>query len=154
MSGSSVATNKQAKRNYEILETYEAGIVLKGSEVKSLRDAQARIDEGFCRFENGELWLLGVYIAPFKQQSTHYDLEPDRNRKLLLNRGELQKLRAKADQQGLTIVPMKIYFTRGKAKVKIGLGKGKKLHDKRRDMAKRDAQRDINQELGRRNKGI
>ena len=154
MSSATVATNRQAKRNYEILETYEAGIVLKGSEVKSLRDSQARIDEGFCRFEHGELWLVGVYIAPYKQQSSHYDLEPDRKRKLLLNRNELTKLKAKMDQQGLSIVPMKIFFLRGNAKVKIGLGKGKKQHDKRQDIAKRDAQRDINRELGRRNKGM
>ena len=154
MSTGSVATNKQAKRNYEILETYEAGIALKGSEVKSLRDAQARIDEGFCRFENDELWLIGVYIAPYKQQSSDSVLEPARKRKLLLNRSELTKLKAKMDQQGLSVVPMKIYFLRGNAKVKIGLGRGKKHHDKRQDIAKRDAQRDINRELGRRNKGM
>ncbi len=151
--GSTVATNKNARRNYEILETLEAGLVLKGSEVKSLREAQCKLDQGFARFRDNELWLFNVTISPYKALSTHYELEPDRARKLLLNRGELEKLSRTIDQQGLSIVPLKIYFTRGKAKVQLGLGRGKKLHDKRQDIAKRDQMRDAQRELARRNRG-
>ena len=154
MATKTIATNKKARRNYTILETFEAGIVLRGSEVKSLREAQARLDEGFVRIDdNNEAWLHGVTISPYKNLSSHYELEADRVRKLLLSKTEIVRLRAKVEQQSLTIVPTKMYFRAGKAKVEIGLGKGKKLHDKRADIKERDQKRDAQRELAQRNRG-
>lgn len=152
MSKKVVVTNKKARHNYEILETFEAGIVLRGSEVKALREAKAQINESFCRFEGSELWIVGFNISHYSSLSSHYTIDTDRKRKLLLNRYELDRLDTKVNQQGLSLIPLSIYFVKGKAKTEIGLGKGKKNHDKRQDIAKRDAERDARRELSDRNK--
>ena len=152
MSKKIVAKNKNATRNYEIIETIEAGIVLRGSEVKALRESKAQINEAFARFDGNELWILGFNIAHYSSLSSHYQLDADRKRKLLLNRYELDRLKAKVEQQGLSIVAISIYFVKGKAKMELGIGRGKKLHDKRHDIAKRDSERDARREMSDRNK--
>ena len=147
-----VAKNKNAKRNYEITETFEAGISLKGAEVKALRESKAQIAEAYARFENGELWLLGMNIASYSAVSTHNILDQARKRKLLMHRAELDRISSKVEQLGMTLVPISLYFKNGKAKIELGLGKGKKLYDKRQDIAKRDSDRQARRELAERNR--
>jgi SsrA-binding protein len=148
-----VATNKQARRNYDITETYEAGMVLRGSEVKSLRESKLQINEAYARFENGELWLIGLHISPYTRASTHMTNDPTRKRKLLLHRAELDRLNSKMDQEHLSLVPMALYFKEGRAKVELGLGRGRKTVDKRQMLAKRDADLEARRALARRNRG-
>ena len=148
-----IAANRRARRNYDITETLEAGIVLHGSEVKSLREAQVQIAEGFVRFEGHEAWLQGVHIAPYLHSQEHSGHDPDRHRKLLLHRKELERLRSLVDLERVSIVPLSLYFKDGNVKVELGVGKGRKLHDKREVVAKRDADREVQRELANRAKG-
>ena len=138
----SIAFNKQARRLYHIEDRFEAGIVLRGSEVKSLRNGRVTMSEGYVRLDDGEAWLVGVHIPPYAQANIN-NHEPTRARKLLLHKRELRRLIGKTSQQGFTLVPIELYFRRGRAKLEFGLGKGKKLHDKRQDLKKADAKRSI-----------
>jgi SsrA-binding protein len=138
----SIARNKRAKHDYHILDTWEAGIVLTGSEVKSLRNGKANISDAYGIVKDGEVHLLNLHISPYEQAS-HFNHEPTRTRKLLLHRREIKKMIGSVERQGLTLVPLELYFKRGKAKVAIGLGRGKKLYDKRADEKKRDDERDM-----------
>ncbi|MEZ5341791.1 MAG: SsrA-binding protein SmpB [Acidimicrobiales bacterium] len=147
-----VATNKQARRNYLISETFEAGIVLRGAEVKSLRESKVTINEAYARFESGELYVIGLHIAPYSRAGTLGIADPTRKRKLLMHKYELRRLNSKVDIEQLTLVPMAIYFKEGRAKIEIGLGKGMKTVDKRQAIAKRDSDRDARRELSDRTK--
>jgi SsrA-binding protein len=138
-----ISDNRQARYLYEILETYEAGIQLTGTEVKSIRAGRVNLQDGYALIRNGEAWLLNAHISPYNASSEYFNHEPRRTRKLLLHRDEIRKLVGKVEQQGLTLVPLKMYFKRGWVKITIALGKGKKLHDKREDVKRRDDQRDM-----------
>jgi SsrA-binding protein len=138
----SIARNKRARHDYLILDTWEAGIVLTGSEVKSLRNGKANISDAYGIVKDGEVHLLNLHISPYEQAS-YFNHDPTRTRKLLLHRREIRKMIGSVERQGLTLVPLELYFRRGKAKVAIGLGKGKKLYDKRADQKKRDDERDM-----------
>jgi SsrA-binding protein len=143
MSGRNVvATNRQARFNYEILDTFEAGMVLLGSEVKSLRAGQCQLKDSYADVRRGELWLENAHISPYKfaEDGGH---EPERPRKLLLHRREIDRLYARMREEGLALVPTVIYFVNGKAKVELGLGKGKKSHDKRQSIIDRQQKREI-----------
>ncbi|OIQ00279.1 MAG: SsrA-binding protein [Zetaproteobacteria bacterium CG2_30_46_52] len=136
--------NRRARHEYQILETYEAGMILLGPEVKSIRAGQVNLAEAHCLIRNDKLLLLGCHISPYKPAALNNPLEPARTRELLLRKRELEKLAAKLNEKGLAIVPLKIYFNaRGFAKVEIALGRGKKLYDKRQDEKERDVKRDI-----------
>jgi SsrA-binding protein len=137
-----VATNRQARRDYEILDTYEAGIALQGSEVKSLREANVQLAESFARIDNGEIWLVGLQIAAYSHSGQADGHQLDRQRKLLLHRGEIDKIRSRLDQERLTLTPPSVYFKEGRAKVELGIGRGRREYDKRQVIAKRDADRD------------
>lgn len=146
--GGAVATNRRARYDYEITQRTEAGLVLSGSEIKSIRAGQANIAEGFGRFHDGELWLYNVHIAPYAAARENH--EPTRPRKLLLHRGELNRLeRALREQPGMTIVPLRLYLTRGLAKVEIGLARGRRRYDKRQAIATREAERTMQRALRR-----
>ncbi|MBW4544722.1 MAG: SsrA-binding protein SmpB [Symplocastrum torsivum CPER-KK1] len=138
-----VSDNRQARFRYEILETYEAGIELKGTEVKSIREGRVNLRDGFALIRDGEAWLLNVHISPYQSSSTYFNHEPLRNRRLLLHRKEIRKLIGKVEQEGLTLVPLKMYLKRGFVKISLGLGKGKKLHDKRETLKARQDKRDM-----------
>lgn len=140
-----VGDNKKARFHYEILERYEAGLVLKGTEVKVLRLGQISLDEAYARFDGDELWILGATIPEYSHGNLQ-NHEPNRKRKVLMHRRELTKLRAKSQIKGLTIVPLRVYFgVRGMAKVTLGVGKGRKLHDKRQHLRDKEAKREIRQ---------
>lgn len=147
-----VATNKLARRNFEIMETYEAGIQLRGSEVKSLRESNVTIADAYARFEDGELWLVSLHIAPYSRASTHVEADATRKRKLLMHRYELDRLSSRVEQDKLTLVPMALYFKDGRAKLELGLGRGLKTVDKRQLIAKRDADREARRELADRSR--
>jgi SsrA-binding protein len=148
-----IAQNRKARHDYTILDTYEAGLVLTGTEVKSLRLGRASLVDGFATIDDGEAFLRNVHIPEYDQGSwTNH--EPRRVRKLLLHRGEIERLVGKTKESGLTIVPLALYFSEGKVKVELGLGRGKKSYDKRQDLARRDADREVSKALGRRNKGM
>lgn len=138
-----VSDNRKARYLYEILETYEAGIQLTGTEVKSIREGKVNLQDAYALVRNGEAWLLNVHISPYTGIGQYFNHDPRRTRKLLLHRQEIRKLIGKVEQQGLTLVPLKMYLKRGLVKVTIALGKGKKLHDKREDLKRRQDQRDI-----------
>ena len=138
-----VSDNRQARFLYEILETYEAGIQLTGTEVKSIRQGKVNLRDGYALIRNGEAWLLNVHISPYTSSSEYFNHEPRRTRKLLLHRQEIRKLIGKVEQQGLTLVPLKMYLKRGLVKISIAIGRGKKLHDKREDLKRRQDQREI-----------
>lgn len=140
--------NKKARHLYEILEKLEAGMSLTGSEVKSLREGRLSFKDGYVKFRNGEAWLVGVHIAPY-ENAGYAPQDPDRERKLLLHSHEIENWSSKVDQRGLTVVPLKVYFTRGKAKVELGLAKGKKVHDRREELKRRDIERDTQRQLSR-----
>lgn len=144
-----IATNRQARRNYEVLETVEAGLVLQGSEVKSLRTGQVQIRDAYARIEGREAWLLSLHIAPYDHAQAHSGHEPDRRRKLLLHRDEIDRLRAKVDEQRLALVPLSIYFKDGRAKVDLALARGRRTYDKRELIARRDADRDAARAIAR-----
>jgi SsrA-binding protein len=134
--------NRRARHEYHIIESLEAGLVLTGTEVKSIRAGGASLSEAYARFRDGEAWLLGMHVPPYKQGSFS-NADPNRPRKLLLHKGQIADLQGRVSEKGLTIVPLRLYFTRGMAKVQLGLARGKKLWDKRADVAKRDVEREI-----------
>lgn len=144
-----IARNPKATHDYHILETWEAGLVLTGTEVKSLRAKKASIKEGFARVANDEVFLEGVNITPY-EQGNRYNHDPVRSRKLLLHKREIQRLIGAVEQKGLTLVPLEIYFRNGVAKVKLALGRGKKQHDRREDLKRRDAEREVARALSQR----
>jgi SsrA-binding protein len=148
-----VAQNKKARHDYAIDDTYEAGMVLKGTEVKSLRQGRASLVDGFVDIDGGEAWLHGVHIPEYSQ-GTWTNHSARRKRKLLLNRVEIDKIERRVSEKGLSVVPLAIYFLDGRAKVEIGVGKGKKSWDKRNTIAERTAQREVEQAVGRRLKGM
>jgi SsrA-binding protein len=137
-----IAQNRRASHDYFILETVEAGLVLAGTEVKSLRHGKASLAEAYAVVEHGEAWVLQLHIPPY-EQGNRWNLEPTRRRKLLLHRTEIVKLEKAVAQKGQAIIPLKLYFSRGYAKLLLGVGKGKKTHDKRQTIAERDAQREV-----------
>lgn len=143
-----ITKNKKARFNYEILDTYEAGLVLKGSEIKSIRDHNISIEQAYVHIDGEEAWLLDAYIHPYEQAST-FNHDPKRRRKLLLHKREILDLWDKVRIKGRTIVPLRVYLVDGVAKVEIGLGKGKKHRDKRQAIAERDAERQAERELRR-----
>ncbi|WP_340540444.1 SsrA-binding protein SmpB [Nocardioides sp. GXZ039] len=148
-----IAQNKKARHDYAIDDVYEAGLVLQGTEVKSLRQGRASLVDGFVDIDRGEAWLHGVHIPEYSQ-GTWTNHSARRKRKLLLNRDEIDKIERRVSEKGLTVVPLSLYFLNGRAKIEIGLGRGKKSWDKRQSLAKRDADREIQQEVGRRLKGM
>ena len=148
-----IAQNRKARHDYTILDTYEAGIMLTGTEVKSLRAGRASLVDGFATITDGEIWLQGVHIPEYTQ-GTWTNHMPRRTRKLLLHRAEIERLIGKTREGGLTLVPLALYFSDGKVKVEIALARGKKSYDKRQDMAKRDADRELARYAGRRAKGM
>jgi SsrA-binding protein len=147
-----IAQNKKARHDYSILDTYECGIVLTGTEVKSLRAGRASLIDGFAMIENGELWLHGVHIPEYTE-GTWTNHTPRRKRKLLVHREEIRKLNGKMKDSGTTLVPLQLYFKDGRAKVEIALAKGKKAHDKRDSLMEAQATREINREMSRRQSG-
>ena len=138
-----VSDNRQARHLYEIIETYQVGIELKGTEVKSIREGKANLRDGYGLVRNGELWLINVHISPWRSASNYFNHEPRRTRKLLMHKQEIRKLIGKVEEKGLTLVPLKMYLKGGWVKLDIGLGKGKKLYDKREDLKKREDKRDM-----------
>ncbi len=148
-----VATNRRARHDYEIIDTYEAGIVLTGTEVKSLRGGRVSLTDAYADLYNNEVRIHGIHISEYSQ-GTWTNHPPRRIRKLLLHRGEIDKLSGKLTQQGLTLVPLSIYFKDGWAKLELGLAKGKRQYDKRQTLAKRDADREIERAVQRRAKGM
>ncbi len=134
-----VATNRRARREYEFLETFEAGIVLQGSEVKSLREGKAQLTEAYARVDNGELWLFQAHIPPWHSATGFGAHDPDRKRKLLVHRDQIDELVGKTQQQSLTLIPASLYFRDGRAKVQLALAKGRRLYDKRQVIKARDA---------------
>jgi SsrA-binding protein len=144
-----VASNRRARRDYDLLDTIEAGIVLKGSEVKSLRESQVQLAEAYARIVAGEAWLIGLHIRPYSHAG-RLGHDPDRDKKLLLSRKELDRLQARLQQERLTLVPLSIYFNvRGRAKVELAVGRGRKTYDKRQAIASRDADREAARAIAR-----
>jgi SsrA-binding protein len=145
-----VATNRKAKHDYHILDTFEAGIALKGSEIKSIRAGNISLREAYVSVEDGlEAWLISAHVAPYDQAS-HYNHDPIRPRKLLLHRSEIRRLWDEVRMKGVTIIPLRVYLKNGLAKVEIAVAKGKKLYDKRKAIAERDAEREIERQLRQR----
>jgi SsrA-binding protein len=138
----SIARNKRARHDYDILESWEAGLVLTGTEVKSLRDGRAQITDAYGVVKDGEVWLLNAHIAPYARGNI-WNHDPLRTRKLLLHQKEIRHLIGAVERKGLTLVALELYFKHGRAKLRLGLGRGKKLHDKRADLKERDDARDI-----------
>lgn len=143
-----IVSNRRARHEYHVLETWEAGIVLQGTEVKALREGKANLQDAFARVDGGELWLYNLHISPYDAGS-HFNHDPLRRRKLLLSRQEIRKLIGNVEQKGLTLVPLDLHFRRGIAKVNLALVRGKKLYDKREDLRRRDAQREIERAVKR-----
>ena len=148
-----VATNRRARHDYEILEVHEAGIALVGTEVKSVRDGQIQLKDAYAKYQDGELWLVGVHIAPYSQADGFGGHDPERNRKLLLHRSEIEKLAGRVALESLTLVPLAVYFKEGRAKVELGLARGRRRYDKREAIASRDADRDTERALAHRQTG-
>lgn len=144
-----VANNKKAFHDYEILERFEAGLVLQGTEVKSLRERRVNLKDSYARVVNGEIWLEGCHISPYPYGNIH-NHEPERPRKLLLHRREIARLIGSMTRGGLTVVPLRVYFRRGKAKVELGLARGRKTYDKREVARRRTIEREVEAELKRR----
>ncbi len=143
-----VTKNRKARHEYHIEDTLEAGIMLKGTEVKSIRESRVSLQEAYCAVDrHGEMILHGCHIAPYEHAGEHANHAPRRNRKLLLHRREIERWKQAAEQQGYTIVPLMLYFRRGKAKLEIGLAKGKKLHDKRHSIKERETKRRMEQAM-------
>lgn len=137
-----IAKNRKARHEYHILDHHEAGIALAGTEVKSIRAGKVNLTDCYARVRGGELWLIGLHISPYEQASI-FNHDPVRERKLLMHKREIEKLRRSTDEKGLTLIPLSVYLKQGRVKVEIGVGKGKKLYDKREDTAARDAKRDM-----------
>jgi len=148
-----IASNRKARHDYSVVDVFEAGVMLTGTEVKSLRLGRASLVDGFATIDDGEVFLRNVHIPQYEQGSwTNH--EPRRVRKLLLHRDEIERLIGKTKESGLTLVPLSIYFAAGKVKVEIALARGKRSYDKRQDLARRDADREVRKALGRRAKGM
>ena len=142
-----IALNRKARHNFTITDTFEAGIVLTGTEIKSVRARQVNLSDAYARVEKGEAWLMNSHIAPF-EQGNRYNHGPRRDRKLLLRRSEIDQLMGRAAAKGLTIVPLRLYINdKGRAKIELGMAKGKQLHDRRRDIADRQSRRDVEREM-------
>ena len=137
-----IATNRRARHEYEILETVEAGLVLRGTEVKSLRAGMVNFKDSYASVRNGEGWLLGCHINPYSH-GTDANHDPERDRKLLLHKREIDRLGGKVSEKGLTLVPLRLYFKDGRAKIELGLARGKKLHDKRATLREREVRREM-----------
>ena len=148
-----VASNRRARRDYDVLDTVEAGLVLVGSEVKSLRDGKVQLAEAYARVEHDELWLHGMHVPPYAHASGFGAHEPDRSRKLLLHRDEIERLGARVAQERLALVPLAVYFRDGRAKVELALARGRRKGDKRQALAEREAEAEARRALGRRAKG-
>jgi SsrA-binding protein len=144
-------SNRRARHEYFVVDVYECGIVLVGSEVKSIRDGRANLSDAYARIENGEVWLHGMHVSPYPFARDQPD--PDRKRKLLLHRSEIDRLVGKLNEAGLTLVPLKVFFESGKAKVELAVARGKRQWDKRQAMAERDAKRDTDRAVRDRNRG-
>ena len=142
MAEKTIATNRKAYRDYAIQDRFEAGLVLTGTEIKSIREGRVNLQDSFARLEDGELWLLNMHIAQY-QAGSRYNHEPKRPRKLLLHRKEIDSLASKVLERGLTLVPLRLYIKRGIAKVELGVARGRKLYDKRQVIMKREAKREI-----------
>jgi SsrA-binding protein len=141
-----IAENRKARHNYHLVERHEAGLELTGTEVKSLREGGAQLRRAYAELRDGQIWLVGAHIAPY-EQGTYANHEPDRDRRLLLHRREIDSLGGKVRERGFTLVPTRLYWKNGRAKVEIALARGKEAQDKRRDIAKRDAQREMERAL-------
>jgi SsrA-binding protein len=141
-----VATNRRARHDYDILETFEAGLVLQGTEVKSLRAGQVTFKDSYATIQNSEAWLVGCHISPYRQGG-YANHDPERRRKLLLHRREVNRLFGKTAERGLTIVPLRLYFKDGRAKLEVGLARGKRVHDKRAALRERETRREMDKEL-------
>jgi SsrA-binding protein len=148
-----VALNRKARHDYEIIETYEAGLQLKGSEVKSLRAGQVQLRDSYARVDDGEIWVHGVHIAPYSHASSFGVVDPDRTRKLLMHKREIEDLGSRTLTEPLTIVPMAIYFKDGRAKMELALARGRKRYDKRHAIAQRDSDREAERAHRSRQKG-
>jgi SsrA-binding protein len=146
MAGKLIAENRKARHDYHLVERHEAGVELTGTEVKSLRAGRAQLQQAYAELRDGQVWLVGAHIAPY-EQGTYANHDPDRDRRLLLHRREIDSLSGKVRERGFTLVPTRLYWKNGRAKVEIALARGKEAHDKRRDIAKRDAQREVEREL-------
>ena len=144
--GKLIAKNPNARYNYTIIDTLEAGIVLNGTEIKSIRNGKANLKNSYAIIKDGEAYIIGLHIGPYEQGNI-FNKDPLRNRKLLLNRSELNKLIGQVKQQGVTLVPISMYFKNSFVKIELGVGKGKKLHDKREDLAKKDAEMSIRRHM-------
>jgi SsrA-binding protein len=147
-----VATNRRARHDYQIDETFEAGLVLTGPEVKSLRSGRASLTDAYARVREGEVWIEGLHIPPY-EMADQREYRPTRPRKLLLHRGEIERMAARTAERGLTLVPMKVYFTRGRAKVELGLGRGTRDYEKRRRIVEREQRREIERAVEARRRG-
>jgi SsrA-binding protein len=147
-----IASNRKARRDYHILETFEAGLVLVGTEVKSLREGKASLAEAYARVLDDELYLVGAHIPEYSH-GNRQNHDPSRDRKLLLHRREIERLRGKVEEKGLTLIPLRLYWKAGRAKVEIALGRGKRDYDRRQDVAKREAEREIDRAMSRERRG-
>lgn len=143
-----IADNRKARHDYFIHERYEAGIALVGTEVKSIRQGRVNLKDGYAQIRNGELWLYNVHISPY-EEGNRFNVEPLRPRKLLMHRSEISKLAGKVQQRGYTLIPLSLYWSRGKVKVNLGVCTGKKIYDKRKDLAEKSARRDMARALAR-----
>lgn len=149
-----IATNRRATHDFTIGDVWECGIVLVGSEVKSLREANVRINEAYARVKNNELWLYNLHVAPYSHSGTAFAHDPDRPKKLLANRREINAIRIATDNNGMTLVPLKMYFKNGRAKLEIGSGRRKKTEDKRRDIKARDADLEAKKAMSERRRSV
>jgi SsrA-binding protein len=147
-----VATNRRARHDYHIEETYEAGLVLTGAEVKSLRAGRASLGEAYARVDGGEAWVENLHISPYPNAARKHD-DPRRSRKLLLHRREIDRLIGRTQERGLTLIPLRLYFRGGRAKLELGLGRGKRQYEKRRAIAEREHRREMERAVARRRRG-
>ena len=145
MEEKNIVTNRKARHEYEIQESLEAGLVLLGSEVKSLREGKANLNDAYALVKQGEIWISGMHISPY-EKNTMQNLDPLRERKLLLNRNEIRRLSRRVEEKGFTLIPLRLYFKKNIVKVELGLARGKRQYDKKEAIAKRDAERDMQRE--------
>lgn len=147
MDNKAISVNRKALHDYFVEDTYEAGIALTGSEIKSVRGGKVNLRDSYARVEGGEVWLFNSHIAPYEQSGAYFNHEPDRPRKLLLHRNEIDSLVGKVQAKGLTLVPLRLYFKAGRAKIELAVARGKRSYDKREAIAERDARREIERAL-------
>jgi SsrA-binding protein len=147
MGDATIAQNRRARHEYTIVDTVEAGLVLTGTEIKSVRAGNVSLAEAYARIERGEAWIVGLHIAPWGSADTRFNHEPKRTRKLLLHRDEIDELLGRTKAKGLTLVPLRLYLSRGRAKLELGLARGKQQYDRRREIAERDSRRDVERQL-------